>query len=384
MKELSMEEKSKRYVKALDEAKAIHKAIRKDLKPVIEQIFPELKESEDERIRKALISVLKSDFEKDTTIHGISVGDIIARLEKQGEQKPVEWCSEDEQNLNACLGYIPDEFLKRWLKDIIHIKYDKPIDKVEPKFHEGDFIKHNKANLICKVISVNRGIYYVENIEPSGGIELFNAEQNFHLWTIQDAKDGDVLVCEGEWTCIFKTLVNDKTFGSYCFIDCTGWFCKTVSKTFKEVVVKAHNGEIHPASKEQRDLLFTKMKEAGYKWDAENKELKKIEQTIEIPFGAKDSELQEVTYYIPNGYHAEINGNAVVIKKGELINNTPSQDHWQDVRERAAIAVLPQCLKITQDVLWRGGSLTEDTIAKQAATNAVDYADALVEKLKGE
>lgn len=62
----------------------------------------------------------------------------------------------------------------------------------------------------------------------------------------------------------------------------------------------------------------------------------------------------------------------------------PTSDHWQDLRERAAIAVLPQCLKIVQDVLWRGGSLTEDTIAKQAATNAVDYADALVKKLKGE
>ena len=108
------------------------------------------------------------------------------------------------------------------------------------------------------------------------------------------------------------------------------------------------------------------------------------QQAIEIPFGAKDSELQEVTFHIPNGYHAEINGNAVVIKKSELINDTPSQDHWQDVRERAAIAVLPQCLKIIQDVLWRGGSLTEDTIVKQAATNAVDYADALVKKLKGE
>ena len=56
----------------------------------LEEIFPELRESEDERIRKALISILKSDFEKDTTIYDISVGDIIAWLEKQGEQKPTD------------------------------------------------------------------------------------------------------------------------------------------------------------------------------------------------------------------------------------------------------------------------------------------------------
>ena len=35
---------------------------------------------------------------------------------------------------------------------------------------------------------------------------------------------------------------------------------------------------IKPATKEQRDLLFQKMKEAGYEWDADKKELKMIEQ----------------------------------------------------------------------------------------------------------
>jgi len=34
----------------------------------------------------------------------------------------------------------------------------------------------------------------------------------------------------------------------------------------------------HPATKEQRDLLFQKMKEAGYEWNEEKKELKMIEQ----------------------------------------------------------------------------------------------------------
>ncbi len=54
MKQLSIEEKAKRYDEALDEAKAIHKIIKKDLKPIIEQIFPELKESEGERMWKLL------------------------------------------------------------------------------------------------------------------------------------------------------------------------------------------------------------------------------------------------------------------------------------------------------------------------------------------
>ena len=42
-----------------------------------------------------------------------------------------------------------------------------------------------------------------------------------------------------------------------------------------------------------------------------------ITRDIEIPFSAKDSELQEATYYIPQGYCAQIEDNKVVIKQGE-------------------------------------------------------------------
>ncbi len=52
---------------------------------------------------------------------------------------------------------------------------------------------------------------------------------------------------------------------------------------------------------------------------------------VEIPFGAKDSELEDVSYDIPKGYHAEIEDNKVVIKKGELKpikhNNEATIDH---------------------------------------------------------
>lgn len=65
----------------------------------------------------------------------------------------------------------------------------------------------------------------------------------------------------------------------------------------------------------------------------------------------------------------------------ELTQST--SDHWQDVRERAAIAVLPQCLKIVQDVLFRGVTIDGEVVT-QVASMCVDYADALVEKLKGE
>ena len=121
----------------------------------------------------------------------------------------------------------------------------KPVNKmIKPKFRIGDYIKHNKANIICKIISVNSSSYYVENVGTNGKIELFNAEQNFHLWTIKDAKNGDVLAFD-DGTVLYFDIDSTK-----------------------------------PATKEQRDLLFSKIEEAGYIWDSDEKELRKIDQNI--------------------------------------------------------------------------------------------------------
>ena len=39
------------------------------------------------------------------------------------------------------------------------------------------------------------------------------------------------------------------------------------------------------------------------------------DELIEIPFGAKDSELCGATYYIPEGFHATIEGNKIILNK---------------------------------------------------------------------
>jgi hypothetical protein len=52
-------------------------------------IFPELKESEDERIRKALINCYKGDGCLCNNKYRIPYKDVISWLEKQGEKKPV-------------------------------------------------------------------------------------------------------------------------------------------------------------------------------------------------------------------------------------------------------------------------------------------------------
>jgi len=152
---MTTEEKAKAY----DEAKAHMSAAYNSNRCTIgfmNEIFPELTESEDERIKKALSDILLIDSDeireildsnnllmqdidswlknqgKQKSIYDLTQQEAmdiaVAKCFEQGEQKPVEWHREDEQNLNACLGYIPDEFLRRWLQDAIHTRYDKPAE----------------------------------------------------------------------------------------------------------------------------------------------------------------------------------------------------------------------------------------------------------------
>ena len=62
----------------------------------LEEVFPELKESEDERIRKMIINHLTQER---GSLSNDEAAEAIAWLEKQGEQKPI-WSKEDEIGFN--------------------------------------------------------------------------------------------------------------------------------------------------------------------------------------------------------------------------------------------------------------------------------------------
>lgn len=97
MKELSIEEKAKRYDEAIETARKINIGEGVAAPPnwtVLEVVFPELKESDDERIRKEIISYLKRKVETSPSIPA-AIGYWIAWLEKQGEQKTT-WSENDE------------------------------------------------------------------------------------------------------------------------------------------------------------------------------------------------------------------------------------------------------------------------------------------------
>ena len=276
----------------------------------IRENCPEFQESRDEKIRKVLVDFFKSYKEQGTcgaeTFNGISTDIILAWLEKQSEVKPYTgqsfkynehiWsmCPRDngveiifDGELKAFLSLeksfiyptIPQRSLmpKSAQEAIEEERVDnqncvKPADKVEPKFKVGDWYQCTK-DFFGKGVTFDKDTaYYCAKegcLQCEYGCHIAIVEDlydNFKLWTIRDAKDGDVLASkDGKDILIFKNLDTDTSFSSYYNIA-------------GRIEIGWSNGSFIPATKEQRDTLFERMKETGYEWDIEKKELKKIEQ----------------------------------------------------------------------------------------------------------
>lgn len=82
---MTIEEKAIAYDKAIEKIKYV---MEHGVSPVLnkkdlQDIFPELKGSEDERIKKAIISYIDYEGQRGGEWFGVKVDDIIAWLEKQ-------------------------------------------------------------------------------------------------------------------------------------------------------------------------------------------------------------------------------------------------------------------------------------------------------------
>ena len=223
MKELSIEEKAKRYDEVVAMAKECITYIPDEaVNKYMLNMFPELKESEDERIRKVLRKrIIRYDPNNEILIkeEGISQKQFLAWLEKQGEQKSV--------------------------------------DKIESKFHEGDWVVTDKGDTV-QIGTVNNDYYTIGN-----GM-LFSmpyVDTSWHLWTIEDAKDGDVLCFNDRIIAIFKYLYNNSLFYSYChcYVGSEGLLVSN-----DETPDRWGIEGFQPATKTQSDILFARMKEYGY------------------------------------------------------------------------------------------------------------------------
>lgn len=309
---MTTEEKARAYEAALERAKYYQK---ENGSAVISAIFPELSESDDEKVRKALVKYFTlSDEHAYNEACGVSYKDIVAWLEKQKEltsdeekqgKEDVLWCinqakkyAKDENEMGTCW------FAEKWLEkqgdsatpqvyetkngEVITYSESEGYKVVEPKFKVGDWIVEN---------GVNRNPIQITSFEEDKGVGIkvwFNNGtgtyvdflKGYHKWTIQDAKDGDVLFQDlmGGYTFIYNG-VNPNMAMLYSFI---------ISNDGEDVLpyhigkpntgignIEENKNIIYPATKEQRDFLFQKMKEAGYEWSNKDRKLIKTEEQSE-------------------------------------------------------------------------------------------------------
>lgn len=280
-----------KYKRALAWMQSLYPWLHGNTREEAEKYFPELAESEDERIRKELIHYF-SDGVEFLSLCSFSREEIIAWLEKQDDKKPTDKVKPKfnigdiifnkktkEQftitGRSLALQYYHDE---DHLHEVRFSEQDE-WEIIKQKFREGDWII-TPNNQIKQIKSVSFGNY---RFTDGSLYNIIDVDNKGHLWTIADAKNRDVLCCPlpkgyeaGEQIFIFKGI-NSRDYVE----NCIEYYCRVCEGEFYENLtgyMGTTSSPIYPATKEQRDLLFSKMREAGYEWDAEKKELKKIEQ----------------------------------------------------------------------------------------------------------
>ena len=202
----------------------------------------------------------------------------------------------DEQKVPVLDFKAKDWYVSKVDGKIHNIYYS--VDKPEPKFKVGDWVVNNDTKDVFLIKSFNNGYCTLEDIK--GNIIspcLPQCESESHLWTIQDAKDGDVLACNEE-ILLFKSYSVQGRISLYCWYN--GQTNNFHSKEVVDTLMTTRN-KICPATKEQRDLLFAKMKEAGYEWDAEKKELKLLITNGGDFFESENCEQKPTEWSLPYG-----------------------------------------------------------------------------------
>ena len=319
-------------------------------KEKVEGFFPELTESEDEKIRKELLEHCKKLAEMYNTLLTAEEYNKkqswIAWLEKQKEftsdeekqgKEDVLWCinqakkhAKDENEMGTC--WLAEKWLekqgdakqelekqdkyteinrgKNYLCTKTHkyageewregIKYFAPEDytlinqgcayycpawskeehnnffkevkyaEVTPKFKVDDWITDGEYT--WKIIDIRQLDYILQSQDGKVVDDTISyVDEHFHLWTIKDAKDGEVLVDDIDGRpFIFEGFSDSNHPNSpvaYCGINSECDFRVSYGS------YRWTDKDVKPSTKEQSDRLFQKMEKAGYKWDSQNKQI---------------------------------------------------------------------------------------------------------------
>ena len=166
----------------------------------------------------------------------------------------------------------------------------------KPKFNIGDWIIKKKS---FDKFSNGSNITQIKYIEENNGEkrywyshntweETYVTEYECRLWNIQDSKIGDILVCDDN---IFIFHEIDELSVKFIFA-----YDKNLKVCYYNVYDSGFEiDDCRPATKEEYDLFFSKMKEYNVEWDNKSKEL--IETKSD---GINDDMFKNENVYFPH------------------------------------------------------------------------------------
>lgn len=203
---MTQEEKAKAYDEAIERASVAYKDGDIHLKATLERIFLELKENDYNKIKNAILNHLKKMCENcQDDVCGVHVEDAI------------NWFDDSRTQ----------EFAKKLCSEYVQ----KFTNKVESKFKVGDQLCTNELNnyanfiKIVNIVNVFGKKRYKISRDYDSDLDLTEfdfIEKYYHLFTIKDAKDGDILVSKHNQPFIYNGNYNGCEVGAYCGIECTG------------------------------------------------------------------------------------------------------------------------------------------------------------------
>ena len=393
---MTEKEKEKAYNEAIERVKNYYG------KRIMEEIFTELKESEDDKIRKEIISILRNAY---WTSNKNRFNELVAWLEKQGEQKPcmVQWKGDNLKEVISFTG--KDKNFGKWFKSFEEYEkyvhehnnifklfnengnhYEIPVgawivktpdgyniasnavlkqkhaDTIEPRFKVGDWVV-NKFGDSWHIDSFDKKNYQVSDGKGNYNYFPISKQDEMHIWTIQDAKDGDMLSFYTEYrgnkmlqVGIIKKYVGKRggcsnTFKMYVGVN---WDNNLQIGKYMGCSLNIECSDIHPATKEQRDFLFKKLKESGYKWNTETKTLEKL---VEPKFKVGDKIVNGYMKYMgapgAEGTISKITDDKYIFSDGSCMSIS-NQNSWELVHDKKS-KFDPKTLQPYDKVLIRRG-----------------------------
>jgi hypothetical protein len=137
-----------------------------------------------------------------------------------------------------------------------------------PKFKPGEWIAADGTDVnedyrIVRIIKADGGNYAIESPKGFLGCNSFDRwESDYHLWTIDDAREGDILVSEQGSLFVYTGRKSEKDGRPFAY-------CGVICGNFIEYppTIPCTDWEVNPATYEQYIEMESKMREAGYGWD---------------------------------------------------------------------------------------------------------------------